>query len=175
MIAVISGTNRLNSNSLKVARLAAAMLEDLGQEVRLLDLQELPPEVLLPTAYKDKPAGVAPFQEAVLEADGIVTVVPEYNGSYPGALKMMIDMLRFPESLVEKPAAFIGIASGRWGALRAVEQLEMVFQYRSAHLFGRRVFIPAIHDELTEDGGLADPELGERLRRMLEGFIAFST
>jgi len=74
-------------------------------------------------------------------ADGIVTVVPEYNGSFPGVLKYFIDMLRFPESLYGIPAAFVGIAAGEWGALRAVEQMEMVFQYRHAHLFGRRVFI----------------------------------
>ena len=126
-----------------------------------------------PDAYRVKPPELAPFQEAVLAARGILTVVPEYNGSFPGVLKLFVDMLKFPESLVDKPAAFIGIAAGRWGGLRAVEQLEMIFQYRSAHLYGRRVFIPAIGDELDEEGRLRDPELVARLEAMAARFVRF--
>ena len=111
-------------------------------EVAFLDLAELPPDLMAGTSYAAKPDGFEVFQEVVLAARGILTVVPEYNGSFPGILKYFIDMLRFPESLHEKPAGFVGISSGRWGAVRAVEQLEMVFQYRHAHLYGRRVFIP---------------------------------
>jgi NAD(P)H-dependent FMN reductase len=173
MIALIAGTNRASSNTLKVARQLAAMLEARGQEVRLLDLRELPPTVFSPDAYRAKPPELAPFQEAVLAADGILTVVPEYNGSFPGALKLFIDMLKFPESLVDKPAAFVGLADGRWAGLRAVEQLEMVFQYRSAHLYGRRVFIPAICNELDEEGRLRDPELVARLEALVAGFVRF--
>jgi len=58
----------------------------------------------------------------VLMAAGLHVVLPEYNGSYPGVLKYFIDMLKFPESFENKPAAFVGVANGQWGALRAVEQ-----------------------------------------------------
>ncbi|PCH46445.1 MAG: NADPH-dependent FMN reductase, partial [Hyphomicrobiales bacterium] len=33
------------------------------------------------------------FAEHVLRADGFIMVVPEYNHTYPGELKMMLDLL----------------------------------------------------------------------------------
>jgi NAD(P)H-dependent FMN reductase len=173
MLVVISGTNRPAANTLKVARLAEATLRDAGEEVTLLDLAELPPSLFEPSAYRDKPDAFAPFQDAVLEATGILTVLPEYNGAYPGVLKYFIDMLRFPESLYETPAGFIGLSAGRWGALRAVEQIEMVFQYRCAHLYGRRVFLPGITGLFDEEGRMSDPEVAERLRKTVCGFAEF--
>jgi NAD(P)H-dependent FMN reductase len=173
MVVVISGTNRPGARTLSVARAIEQMLRDAGEPAQLLDLGRLPQEIFAPSSYIAKPVSFEPFQRAILDADGILTVVPEYNGSYPGVLKLFIDMLRFPESLNEKPAAFVGVANGRWGALRAVEQLEMVFAYRHAHLYGRRVFLPAIGDLLDAAGKLCDPELLDRLRVMSLGFAAF--
>jgi NAD(P)H-dependent FMN reductase len=88
-------------------------------------------------------------------------------------LKYFIDMLQFPESLVGKPSAFVGLSSGRWGGLRAVEQLEMVFQYRHAHLYGRRVFLPEIGSCVDEQGRLSDPVTMDRLETAVRGFVGF--
>jgi chromate reductase len=173
MIVVISGSNRPASNTRKVAALVGEILGEAGSEVRLLDLTELPPELLAPSSYTEPPAAFAPFQDAILAASGVVTVVPEYNGSFPGVLKLFIDVLRFPDSLADKPAAFVGLSSGRWGGVRAVEQLEMVYQYRSAHLYGRRCFLPGIERALDTDGQLVDPDAGARLRAAVEGFADF--
>jgi NAD(P)H-dependent FMN reductase len=173
MIAVISGTNRPNANTLRIARLVEQILAGGAERVTLLDLADLPPELFSPSSYADKPDAFARFQDAILSSSGILTVTPEYNGSFPGALKYFIDMLRFPDSLVDKPAAFIGLSSGRWGAIRSVEQLEMVFQYRHAHLYGRRVFLPGINGLLDDAGQLRDPEITDRLREMVLGFATF--
>lgn len=173
MIVVISGTNRQGSNSLRIARHLQRLVEERGEETRLIDLGQMPAELFDPVAYAVKPAEFGVFQEAVLAADGIVTVVPEYNGSFPGALKYFIDMLRFPESLVGVPAAFVGVAAGEWGALRAVEQLELVFQYRHAHLFGRRVFIKGVSGVLDDSGKIVDAEVLRRLAQQMDGFVEF--
>ena len=173
MITVISGTNRPGSNTRKVSEIVLDLLRENGETTTLVDLSDLPAELFATSSYAAKPDAFAPVQKAILESKGILTVVPEYNGSFPGVLKYFIDMLRFPESLYEIPAAFIGISSGRWGAVRAVEHLEMVFQYRHAHLFGRRCFIPSIFRELDEDGRLTDPDLRDRLRKTVAGFGEF--
>lgn len=173
MITVISGTNRPGSNTRKVAGLVHQMLIENSVEVNLLDLAELPAELFASTSYASKPEAFAAFQDSVLAADGFMVVVPEYNGSFPGVLKYFIDMLQFPDSLYEKPAAFVGLSSGRWGGVRAVEQLEMVFQYRNAHLFGRRCFIPRIGKALGEDGNFTDQDLAARVRMTVTGFANF--
>ncbi len=173
MITLLSGTNRPSSNTLKVAGLANAVLEEEGHEVSLIDLSQLPLEIFSAESYAEKPEAFDPFQQAILNSNGILTVVPEYNGSFPGVLKYFIDMLRFPESLYEIPAGFIGISSGRWGGLRAVEHLEMIFQYRHAHLFGRRCFLPQIHQAFDTDGQLVDQALGDRMGKTVRDFGDF--
>ena len=173
MITVISGTNRPGSNTRKVAAVVEEMLRETGEETTLIDLARLPAEIFANSSYASKPDSFEVFQNTVLETDGLLAVVPEYNGSFPGVLKYFIDMLRFPESLYEKPAAFVGISSGRWGGIRAVEHLEMVFQYRHAHLFGRRCFVPNIGRALDETGQLTDPDVADRLKKTTSDFVVF--
>jgi NAD(P)H-dependent FMN reductase len=173
MILVIAATNRPGSNTLRVARLVRTMLVESGRKADLLSLEELPRSLFDASSYAEKPAAFEPIQERVLAADGILVVTPEYNGSFPGVMKYFVDMLRFPESLYEQPVAFIGLAAGRWGALRSVEQLEMIFQYRHAHLYGRRVLIPEINRALDDEGRLVDPDLESRLREATLGFAQF--
>ncbi|RMG11693.1 MAG: NADPH-dependent oxidoreductase [Planctomycetota bacterium] len=173
MFVVVSGSNRPGCNTIKVARRVAELLRADEREVRLLDLRELPPSLFAPESYAEKPADFAPFQEAIDAARGILTVVPEYNGSFPGALKYFVDMLRFPESLADVPCAFVGLSAGRWGGVRAVEQLEQVFLYRHAQPYGRRVFLPDIFAALDDDGRLVDPALDARLAELVRGFGAF--
>jgi chromate reductase len=173
MLVIIAGTNRPGSKTLPIARYAGEILVGHGEAVVVLDLAELPRELMAGTSYAVKPPGFQAFQDAVLEARGILTVVPEYNGSFPGILKYFIDMLRFPESLNEKPAGFVGVSSGPWGAVRAVEQLEMVFQYRHAHLYGRRVFIPDVRAAVDDAGRPVDPAMARRFETTLRGFTLF--
>jgi chromate reductase len=173
MLVIIAGTNRPGSKTLPIARYAGEILEGSGEDVVLVDLAGLPHDLMAGASYTVKPPAFAPFQDAVLEARGILTVVPEYNGSFPGILKYFIDMLRFPESLNEKPAGFVGISSGPWGAVRAVEQLEMVFQYRHAHLYGRRVFIPDVRTAVDDAGRPVEPVMARRLETTIGGFARF--
>lgn len=174
MFVVISGTNRPNNRTQHVARLAAKAFEANNHPARLLDLQELPRELFDPQSYAEKPASFATWQEAITNATGILTVVPEYNGAAPGVMKYFLDMLKFPESLVGVPCAFVGLASGQWGALRAVEHLEMVFQYRKAHLFGPRLFMPNLAQVLDAKGRLTDDELAGRLHTLVTEFVDFA-
>lgn len=173
-IVVISGTNREGNNSIKVARQVGEIYGEQGAEARLLDLQRLPAEAFGGRAYTEKPEALRTgFTDEVLEADGLVVVVPEYNGSFPGILKHFIDLLPFPESFECRPVAFIGLAAGQYGGLRAVEQLQMIFAYRNAHLFNRRVFLPAVYKLLGEDGRLLDEGLVARLEEQARRFLEF--
>ena len=173
MIVIISGTNRPGSNTLKVAKKLTAIYEALGVQTQLLNLAELPPEVFLPTAYAEKPAGFGKFSAAILAAEGLVVVTPEYNGGVPGILKYFIDLLPFPESFVHRPVCFVGLATGAWGALRPVEQLQSIFGYRNAHIFPERVFMPGIGGLLNESGQFANTDMEKRLAQQAAGFVGF--
>lgn len=172
-ITIVSGTNRPRSRSLQVAREVESLYQELGQTVRVLDLAMLPPSVFTPSVYESKPEDFGPWVDSVLSSSGLVLIVPEYNGSFPGILKYFIDLLPFPESFENRPVCFIGLAAGGWGALRAVEHLQGVFGYRNAHIFPKRVFLPQVGREFDENGKLS-PEMTERLRKQASGFLAYA-
>jgi NAD(P)H-dependent FMN reductase len=172
-ILIISGTNRLDSNAMKISRLIQANYAKIGANAEIFSLTELPREIFEGTAYATKPPEMVVIQQRVLDAGGLHIVTPEYNGSFPGILKYFIDMLKFPESFEGKPVAFTGEAAGIWGALRSVEQLQAIFGYRNAHIFPDRVFIPGINQKLNSDGALTDSDIAARLQKQAEAFAKF--
>jgi NAD(P)H-dependent FMN reductase len=172
MITIISGTNRPGSNTRKVTGQVEVIYQSLGVAFEVLDLAQLPPEIFSASAYGEKPAAFKKFADAILGADGLVVVTPEYNGSLPGILKYFIDMLPFPESFEHRPVCFVGLAAGVWGALRPVEQLQAIFGYRNAFIYPDRVFIPGIGNALDESGKL-NAEMEKRLRAQATGYVSF--
>jgi len=173
MIAIISGTNRPGSNTRKVTARIEAIYQSLGVEHQVLDLAEMPPEIFSPSSYGDKPADFARFTDAILAADGLVIVTPEYNGGIPGVLKYFIDMLPFPESFERRPVCFVGLAAGIWGALRPVEQLQAIFGYRNAFIYPERVFMPGIGKLLDASGKFTSEDIPKRLESQAAGFVEF--
>jgi NAD(P)H-dependent FMN reductase len=173
MIVIISGTNRPGSNTRKVTANIESVYAALGVQFQVLDLAQLPPEIISPSAYEQKPAAFQKFADMVLAADGLVVVSPEYNGGVPGILKLFIDMLPFPESFEQRPVCFVGVAAGLWGALRPVEQLQAIFGYRNAYLYPERVFMPGIGKLLDEAGRFTSPDIEKRLAKQAAGFVEF--
>ena len=173
MITLLVGTNRPGSNTRKIAGQMENIYQRLSVPVALLDLATLPPEIFHPASYATKPPGFQRFSDAVLRADGLVVVTPEYNGSVPGVLKYFIDMLKFPESFEHRPVCFVGVAAGIWGALRPVEQLQQIFGYRNAFLYPERVFLPSVNSLLNAHGQLQDTEIIGRLEKQAAGFVDF--
>jgi chromate reductase, NAD(P)H dehydrogenase (quinone) len=173
VILVISGTNRPDSNALKVSKLILGHYHAASIKAELFSLAEMPREVFDPTSYATKPPGMQTIQQRVLAANGLHVITPEYNGSFPGVLKYFIDMLKFPESFERKPVAFTGEAAGIWGAIRSVEQLQLIFGYRNAYIYPERVFIPGINQKLDGSGKLTDPEIDQRLAKQAQGFAKF--
>jgi chromate reductase len=173
MITLIVGTNRPGSNSRKVAAHVEEIYAELKVPLQVLDLAQLPPEIFSPTSYAEKPRSFRPFAEAVLNSAGLHVVSPEYNGGIPGVLKYFIDMLKFPESFIDRPVCFVGLAAGMWGALRPVEQLQAIFGYRNAFIYPDRVFLPTVNDLMDAQGRLKDADLLGRLKSQANGFVDF--
>ena len=173
MITVVIGTNRPESKTKLVARHLGTIYANLGETVKVLDLAHLPYDLFLPSAYARKPAAFQEFVDAILYASGVVLVTPEYNGGMPGVLKYFIDMLPFPESFERRAVCFVGLAAGRWGALRPVEHLQQILGYRNAFIYPERVFIPEVYKVVDGQGVVTDPELVKRLEAQAAGFSDF--
>ena len=174
MITIISGTNRPDSSTLKIAREVEDIYRKLEVETQLLDLQELPNEIFEPSSYATKPLSFNKFTQPILEAKGLVVIAPEYNGGPPGVLKYFIDMLPFPESFEHRPVAFIGLAAGMWGGLRPVEHLQQIFGYRNAHIFPDRIFLPGIMSLLSDESKLKSGLEWELVEKQCKDFVNFT-
>ena len=173
MITIIAGTNRRGSLSSVFANEIASIYSRQDVQSKVLELADLPLETFSPDAYADKPAKVLDFTQHVLNASGLVIIVPEYNGSMPGALKLFIDLLPYPESFEGRPVCYVGIASGQFAGLRPVEHLQQVFGYRNAYNFPRRVFVPSVHQVASVENGLTDEDLKIRLTDQANQFLKF--
>jgi len=157
---------------MKVASHLLKLYSDLGAKAQILDLCSLSLSDAVGGDYLKGPKGS--FQQAVERvsaAEGLVVVVPEYNGSYPGILKLFIDYWKYPESFEHRPIAMVGLGY-RWGGLRPVEHLQQVFGYRNSYVFPNRVFLQNIGNVLKNDQ-IVDPVLGELLAVQSREFLKF--
>lgn len=173
MITIVSGTNRRGAVSLQIAQIIANYWQNQGIACQILNLAELPTDIFSPDAYEETPVSFDAWQKAINVSEGIVWIIPEYNGGVPGALKLFIDMLDFPTSLSGTPCCLVGIAAGYFGGLRPVEQLASLLQYRNAHIFGERLFIPNCEEEALTETGFEKVALQKRYVSMLDGFVGF--
>lgn len=173
-IAVIVGTHRRESVSAKVARQIVGMYEDSGVPADLIDPAELPIELFGPDSFEHRYDTGSQLAGRLIAARGLHVVVPEYNGSFPGVLKHLLDVQNYEQCFGGKSVALVGIAAGDWGGLRAVDQIAAVFQYRNANVFGKRVYVRNVDESPLDDKGyLSERDILDRLRAQVTGFADF--
>lgn len=168
---IISGTNRAGSRTRQVAGLIQDIYTNLGESTRIIDLCEVPLSYSATQNYGGAhPEDLQGVINQVDSAEGLVVVCPEYNGSYPGALKFFIDHWSFPRSFEHRPVCLVGLG-GRYGGLRPVEHLQQVFNYRNAHVFPNRVFLFNIWDQMK--AGQVSAESFGLLKDQASGFVRY--
>ncbi|MEU7147196.1 NAD(P)H-dependent oxidoreductase [Streptomyces sp. NPDC039022] len=102
-------------------------------------------------------------------ADGFVVVTPEYNHSFPAALKNVLDW--FIEEWAAKPVAFVSYG-GMGGGLRAVEQLRQVYAELHAVTVRDGVSFHHAWEHVGADGRLRGPDGSETAaKNMLDQLV----
>lgn len=155
VVAVIAGTRRVGRESIKAARYVAEIGRTLPNvEILFVD----PAEIDLPPDGAPADGRNAAFSEITAKADAFFIVTPEYNHSFPGSLKRLLDS-EF-ENYFRKPVAIAGASSGNWGGVRAVEALWPVA--RCMHMLSVRaeLYFPRVQ-ELFDAEGKLKPEQAE--------------
>ncbi|MGZ3768278.1 MAG: NADPH-dependent FMN reductase [Bdellovibrio sp.] len=170
---IISGTDRPDSNSMKVSKLIKNVYQTLGEEVEIIDLKEVKSFLHDDLHYGKTSDDLKPYIDKVLSSEGLIVVCPEYNGSMPGVLKYFIDHLKFPDSFEYRPVCFVGLG-GMFGALRPVEHLQQIFGYRNAYVYPERVFIMNVHKVLDPEGQIKDEVINQLLIKQAQGFQKFT-
>lgn len=173
MTLIVSGTNRPNSNTLKIAKYYQKILSQKGEQSKILDLSILPESLVHPDAYLKTYADFKEIQEQVTKAEKFIFIIPEYNGSFPGIMKLFLDACAYPDSFYEKKVALVGIATGKYGNIRGIEHLTGVCNYMNLHVMPLKLHIPYIHLELDENHNLFKADTLKFTNQQIEKFIGF--
>ena len=119
-IPIILGTNRENRQSENVASLVHGALKVHPEiETKLFDVRDFK----FPTnGYGGEIKDMFPeYRDAIVRADGLAIVAPEYNHAFPGILKSVLDLLL--REYIHKAVGLIGVSAGPFGGTRVIESL----------------------------------------------------
>jgi NAD(P)H-dependent FMN reductase len=169
-IALLSASIRDGRQSDRVALHLAAHIQREGRHtVDLIDLREQEFPLFherLKFLSSPSPEVIA-FAERIRKADGVVMVVPEYNGSYPASLKNIIDLLT--EDWRRKPIALVPVSSGAFGGAQLTTQLVFTLWKIRAWVVPGAMQVPSVKDQFQADGTAADPEAwAKRCKALLD-------
>lgn len=170
---IISGTNRERSNSLKIAKYYQQELQRKGESWELLSLSELPDNIIATDLYGKRSDAFRPIQAKVSDATKFVFIIPEYNGSFPGILKVFIDACTFPASFFHKKAALVGVSTGKYGNIRGVDHFTGVCNYMRMHVLPLKIHLSKIQDELGEKDQLIDELTANAVQEQIEEIARF--
>lgn len=150
-IGVICGSIAASSINRRLAR-ALMKLAPADLECSFIEIDQLP---LYDRDRDDAyPPEATAFKEAILAADGILIVTPEYNRSIPGALKNAIDWASRPygeNALTRKPVGVIGASPGGIGTAVGQQHLKTILSFCNAPMMNEIEAYVQYPDGLVDD------------------------
>lgn len=153
-VAVLIGTARVQRESIKAARYIA----DFGRTLPNVKIILVDPTELHFPGDGNDPEGKDPRYTAITtEADAFFVVTPEYNHSFPGSLKRMLDSEL--ENYNHKPVAFAGCSNGGWGGVRAVESLVPAIRETGLVALSWDIYFPRVQDIFDASGAMKQEHL----------------
>ncbi len=161
---ILLGTNRKNRQSENVARWVFSKMEERDDiESQFFDVRDFD----LPRDHYGTEIGeqFPEWRDAIIRADGLIIVTPEYNHGYAGTMKSVLDTLL--KEYIHKAVAFVGVSAGMWGGTRVIEScVPMVRELGLAVTFSDLNF-PKVQDKFDENGNLID----DIYEKLVQGFL----
>lgn len=152
--------------TLKVARLYHEIIAAEADEVHLLSLEEM--------VMHERNSRLIKLEEQLLiPSDKFLFVIPEYNGSFPGILKLLIDNSDIRRCWWHKKAAITGVADGRGGNLRGIDHLTNILHYLKMNVLYNKLPISKINEEISADGQILKPVTTHIIRQQVNEFLQF--
>lgn len=146
-VAVLAGTTRVQRQSI----LAAHWIADFARKQPNVDVIFVDPTEFNFPGDGNDPEGKDPrYTEITAKADAFFIVTPEYNHSFPGSLKRMLDSEL--ANYNHKPVAFAGVSNGNWGGTRAVESLVPAVRETGLVVVSWDIYFPWVQNIFDESG-----------------------
>ena len=173
----VAGSLRPDSHN---RRLLQAAADDVPPDVELIEFDGLKSVEPFDESDEHPSGGGMPgadaFIAAIRDADAVLFVTPEYNGSIPGVLKNAIDWASRPtpatSPLAGKPVAVVGASTSMFGAVWAQAELRKALGLAGARVLDDELAVPTAHEAFKPDGRLARGGTRRRLREILAHLTA---
>ena len=168
-ISVILGTTRKGRMSAHAARFLCGQLAQQKDVVtELIDIASLPlPVDDAGEAIKDRT-----FSDKMNQADGLVIVAPEYNHSFPGLLKHVLDSCM--KEYVHKAMGIAGVSAGPFGGTHVIEHLLPVLRELGLVTIYWDVNFGSVSKIFNESGVLQDQAFVRRADKFIKELIWMS-
>ncbi len=166
-IAVLLGTTRVGAR----AEVVAKLVKQIGEQRPELEIVYVDPKTLtLPNDGDDDKDPT--YSKVTAEADAFFIVTPEYNHSFPGSLKRVLDSEL--DNYVKKPVVLAGVSSGQFGGVRAINSLVPVL--RNIGMVPIQTYLPHPHinDLINKDETIADEGVIDRINKGYDELIWFA-
>jgi NAD(P)H-dependent FMN reductase len=170
-IPVLLGTNRKERKSAHVAKWLVGEMEKRPEiRTRLFDVAEFAlPQDDYGQGLKDR---FPEWRDAIVQADGLVIVSPEYNHGYPGVLKAVLDLLL--REYVHKAVAFVGVSAGPWGGTRVIEAMVPMCRELGLAVTFADLNFPFVEKTFDDQGKLLDKAFEPRVKGFLDELVWMS-
>lgn len=171
-IVAIAGSLRKQSFNAQLAKIAAEAALHNGAEVEFLSLADYDIPLFNEDLEKQKtPEGVAQLKQKIREADGMLVVSPEYNGSISGVLKNALDWVSRTEA-DQKPAfrdttvALLSTSPGGLGGIRGLNHVRDIFVGMGSLVLSNQVAVPSAYAAFNEAGKLSDEGMNDKVNSL---------
>jgi NAD(P)H-dependent FMN reductase len=165
-IPVILGTTRKGRMSEHAARFMVSRISKREcVETELIDICKLPMPI------DDAGDGIkdSAFSEKMVRADALVIVTPEYNHSFPGLLKHVLDSCL--KEYIHKAAGIVGVSAGPFGGVRAIQDfLPVIRELGLVNIFWD-VNFGNVASVFEESGKLLDEAFIKRADKFLNELV----
>lgn len=178
MITVISGTNNNgNKTSIFAQHIFELLKNKTNLEVKFLDLERIAHDYFYPEMYDKQAPSITRIQdEYIIPAEKFYIISPEYNGGISGALKLFLDacsIRAYKASFKNKKAALVGVASGRAGNLRGLDQLSGILNHVGTIILPNKLPISSIKSILNDKDEIVLPGTLQAIEQQMEAFLDF--
>jgi chromate reductase len=168
-IVCISGTNRPDNYTWRALQIVIDELRHSGVDPIVFDARAL--SLAFP-GHPD-PGDGQQLRTAVAGAPGVILATPEYHGSFCAMTKLIIENLGFPSVLAGKPVALLGVAAGRIGAIKSLEQLKGVCAHIGAIVVPGSVSVAGVQKVFDDHGRCTDADTETLLRGLGHALLSF--
>ena len=170
-VLIVVGTLRKDGYNLQLADHVRQLLDGRAN-VSVLDYSQLP--LMNQDLENPEPAAVAAVREAVREADGVWFVSPQYNASFPGHVKNLVDWLSRPLPGTNGMRATVSGAGGRTATAEMRAALDSLLEFVGVQVMREGETGVALSGESWASGKLAlSAEDEATLSAQADAFLEF--